>query len=38
MKAQAVSSVRKIADELNARGILTPRGGHWAWACQRCAL
>src|SRR5258708_2477554 len=27
MKAQGVDSIRAIADELNARGILTPRRG-----------
>ena len=29
MKAQGIVSLRMIADELNVRGILTPRGGRW---------
>jgi DNA invertase Pin-like site-specific DNA recombinase len=29
MRAQSIASVRRIADELNSRGILTPRGGRW---------
>jgi DNA invertase Pin-like site-specific DNA recombinase len=29
LRAQGISSVRAIAAELNARGILTPRGGQW---------
>jgi hypothetical protein len=29
LKAQGFSSVRAIADQLNERGILTPRGGAW---------
>src|SRR6267154_3914168 len=29
VKAQGVAGVRAIAGELNARGILTPRGGSW---------
>ena len=27
--AEAVASTRRIAQALNARGILTPRGGQW---------
>jgi len=29
IKGHGIVSVRRIADELNARGILTPRGGRW---------
>jgi DNA invertase Pin-like site-specific DNA recombinase len=29
IRTQGVTSVRGIADELNRRGILTPRGGDW---------
>jgi DNA invertase Pin-like site-specific DNA recombinase len=29
MQAHGIVSVRTVADELNARGILTPRGGKW---------
>ena len=29
MRVQGIASVRKIAEELNSRGILTPRGGRW---------
>jgi len=29
LRAQGVTSVRTLAVELNARGILTPRGGAW---------
>jgi DNA invertase Pin-like site-specific DNA recombinase len=29
IRAQGVTSVRKVADELNRRGILAPRGGEW---------
>src|SRR5271169_6441766 len=29
VRAQGVTSVRKIAEELNQRGILAPRGGEW---------
>jgi DNA invertase Pin-like site-specific DNA recombinase len=29
VRAQGITSVRKIAEELNQRGILTPRGGEW---------
>ncbi|MPZ38072.1 MAG: hypothetical protein GEU95_08395 [Rhizobiales bacterium] len=29
MKSQGVVSIRRIAEELNSRGILTPRGGPW---------
>jgi DNA invertase Pin-like site-specific DNA recombinase len=29
MRDQGIVSIRRIADALNARGILTPRGGHW---------
>jgi DNA invertase Pin-like site-specific DNA recombinase len=29
VRAQGITSIRKIADELNRRGILTPRGGEW---------
>jgi DNA invertase Pin-like site-specific DNA recombinase len=29
VRSQGVTSIRKIADELNRRGILTPRGGEW---------
>jgi DNA invertase Pin-like site-specific DNA recombinase len=29
IRAQGITSVRKMADELNQRGILTPRGGEW---------
>jgi DNA invertase Pin-like site-specific DNA recombinase len=29
IKAQGIVSLRKIVNELNARGILTPRGGQW---------
>jgi hypothetical protein len=28
-RAQGTTSVRKIAEELNNRGILAPRGGEW---------
>jgi Recombinase len=27
--ADGIKSIRKIAEELNRRGILTPRGGEW---------
>jgi Recombinase len=29
IRAQGITSVRKTAEELNRRGILTPRGGEW---------
>jgi DNA invertase Pin-like site-specific DNA recombinase len=29
IRTQGITSIRKIADELNQRGILTPRGGEW---------
>ena len=29
LRSQGVTSVRSIAAQLNARGILTPRGGAW---------
>ena len=29
VRAQGTTSVRKIAEELNSRGILAPRGGEW---------
>lgn len=29
VKAAGITSVRAIADELNRRAILTPRGGQW---------
>jgi DNA invertase Pin-like site-specific DNA recombinase len=29
IRAQGITSIRKTADELNRRGILTPRGGEW---------
>jgi len=29
LHSQGVTSVRAVAAELNARGILTPRGGSW---------
>lgn len=29
VRAQGITSVRKITDELNRRGILAPRGGEW---------
>ena len=29
IRAQGITSIRKIADELNRRSILTPRGGEW---------
>jgi DNA invertase Pin-like site-specific DNA recombinase len=29
IRGQGITSVRKMADELNQRGILTPRGGEW---------
>ncbi len=29
VRAQGITSVRKIAEELNRRGILAPRGGEW---------
>jgi DNA invertase Pin-like site-specific DNA recombinase len=29
VKAAGITSVRAIADELNHRAILTPRGGQW---------
>ena len=29
IRAEGITSVRKIADELNRRGILAPRGGEW---------
>ena len=29
VRAQGITSVRKIAEELNQRGILAPRGGEW---------
>jgi DNA invertase Pin-like site-specific DNA recombinase len=29
IRGQGITSVRKIASELNQRGILTPRGGEW---------
>jgi DNA invertase Pin-like site-specific DNA recombinase len=29
MRSQGINSIRAIAAELNARGILTPRGGSW---------
>jgi len=29
MRVQGIVSIRKIADALNERGILTPRGGQW---------
>lgn len=29
VRAQGITSVRKIADELNERGILAARGGEW---------
>jgi Recombinase len=29
MRAQGIVSIRQIAEALNTRGILTPRGGHW---------
>jgi DNA invertase Pin-like site-specific DNA recombinase len=29
MRAQGTTSIRKIAEELNQRGILAPRGGEW---------
>jgi DNA invertase Pin-like site-specific DNA recombinase len=29
IRAQGITSVRKMAEELNHRGILTPRGGEW---------
>ena len=29
VRAQGTTSVRKIAEELNNRGILAPRGGEW---------
>jgi DNA invertase Pin-like site-specific DNA recombinase len=29
IRAQGITSIRKIADEMNRRGILAPRGGEW---------
>jgi DNA invertase Pin-like site-specific DNA recombinase len=29
VRAQGITSIRKIAEELNRRGILAPRGGEW---------
>lgn len=29
LRSQGVDSIRAIANQLNARGILTPRGGAW---------
>jgi DNA invertase Pin-like site-specific DNA recombinase len=29
IRAQGTTSIRKIAEELNQRGILAPRGGEW---------
>jgi DNA invertase Pin-like site-specific DNA recombinase len=29
IRAQGMTSIRKIAEELNRRAILTPRGGEW---------
>jgi hypothetical protein len=29
VRAQGITSIRKIAEELNERGILAPRGGEW---------
>jgi hypothetical protein len=29
LKVQGIVSIREIADALNTRGILTPRGGQW---------
>ena len=29
VRSSGITSVRAIADELNRRAILTPRGGHW---------
>lgn len=29
VRSQGITSIRKIAEELNRRGILTPRGGEW---------
>lgn len=29
VRAQGITSVRKVAQELNRRGIITPRGGEW---------
>ena len=29
VRAQGITSIRKIAEELNQRGILAPRGGEW---------
>jgi DNA invertase Pin-like site-specific DNA recombinase len=29
LRKQGVTSVRAVAEELNAKGILTPRGGSW---------
>jgi Recombinase len=29
LRSQGITSVRRIAAQLNARGILTPRGGSW---------
>jgi hypothetical protein len=29
LRAEGVTSVRRIADELNRRGVLTPRGATW---------
>jgi recombinase len=29
IRAQGITSIRKIADELNRRDIIPPRGGEW---------
>jgi len=29
IRGQGITSVRRIAEELNRRGILAPRGGEW---------
>ena len=29
IRAQGITSIRRIAEELNGRAILTPRGGEW---------
>ena len=29
IRAEGITSIRKIAEELNDRGVLAPRGGQW---------
>jgi hypothetical protein len=29
IRAQGITSIRQIAEELNSRAVLTPRGGEW---------